>query len=381
MKFNIHHLAVAALAVLTMASQSCTLTGDEDISDEALSIRVENALITADGKDFARIIVKEGDREIKEGVTIYNAKTNKPENLTDLCFSTTTPGTYRFWASYKTKSTIPSEAVSITAISGAVPQLPKDPSPEKVSFERKVFFTQFTGNTCGWCPYVTRLLREYATVSDNFVHAACHSYKSNDPAYFSGGLPNAMAILGYPTLIINLDKTLRFSTGATLRDLQDIVSKELASSDALAGLCASTILDGEDLIIRIGIKAANDGEYRIGAWILEDCIYAKQINNGASKELENGEIIDFNTHNNCLRATIGQSKSGDYFGSPVSLKKGETAEQSFIVPLYEALHPEKQWIGENCHVVVYVTTPNGSSYKVNNVIDCPANGSVAYKYN
>ena len=369
MKFNINHFAFIALAASALAGQACTLTDEDDpYVDAPLSIVVENPLITADGNDYARIIVKEGDREVTEGVTIYNAKTNKPEELPDFRFTTNTPGTYRFWASYKTKSTSAKDPAQITAISGKVPVLPNDGAPNGLSFERKLFFIQFTGTGCGYCPIMTNLLREYAAAHDNFVLAACHSYNNTDPAYFSGGLTSAMSISGFPTSIMNLDKTLRFSTATNLSALEDMASKELSSSEALAGLCASTTLDGNQIVIKAGVKAAVDGTFRLGAWLLEDGIEAEQAN-------YNRVPGDFSIHNNCLRATIGQSSANDYFGEPVSLKAGETAEQFYIVTLNE------KWKRENCHVVVYVTTANGNSFKVNNVIDCPVNASVAYKYN
>lgn len=360
------YLSILALLAMLFAAPACSLTGDDDPNDSSkeLTVEVDNILITADGNSFAKFTVMYGDKDVSSEAKYYDADTNLPVELPGSRFSTNTPGSYRFWVSYKTLS---SDIITITAISGKVPVLPNDGAPAGLEFERKLFFIQFTGTGCGYCPIMTSLIREYAAAHDDFVLAACHSYNNTDPAYFSGGITNAMSISGFPTSIINLNKTLRFSTATNLSALEDMASKELSSSEALAGLCASTTLDGNQIVIKAGVKAAVDGTFRLGAWLLEDGIEGEQAN-------YNRVPGDFSIHNNCLRATIGQSNANDYFGEPVSLKAGETAEQFYLVTL------DEEWKGENCHVVVYVTTANGNSYKVNNVIDCPVNASVAYDY-
>ena len=83
---------------------------------------------------------------------------------------------------------------------------------------------------------------------------------------------------------------------------------------------------------------------------------------------------DYNTHNNCLRSMIGQVGSKDFTGDSVNLKALEKAEQFMV------FNTKSSWVGENLHVVIFVSTNDGGAYHVNNIIDCPVNSSVSYEY-
>ena len=118
-------------------------------------------------------------------------------------------------------------------------------------------------------------------------------------------------------------------------------------------------------MVNVGVKAAVDGEIRVAAWLLEDGIYGKQA--GALNSSNN-------THDNCVRLIFGKNGTKDFSGTSVELKAGESASQFYIMDLDES------WVAENCHVIVFVSSNTGTSYTVNNVIDCPVNASVAYDY-
>ncbi|MGM9738565.1 MAG: Omp28-related outer membrane protein [Candidatus Cryptobacteroides sp.] len=373
------YISMLAAAAMFIALSGCTLTSWDDLDDvtpgnedkpvnEELTIEVDEPVIRADGLSGARIIVKSGETPVTDGVSIYDASSNKALNLPGMVFTTEKPGTYSFWAAYKTKHT---GKVSVTAVTAAIPQLPADPSPQSVSFKRRMLVTQFTGTGCGYCPLMTTLLRSFAeeeAYKDKYVHAACHTYNSNDPAYLTTGIDNAMSIASYPNGVINLDKTKKFSSSTTLAKFVEFFDG-LYTPEASAGIAVSTVLDFPQLVVKASVKAAVDGEYHVAAWLLEDGINAVQTNYGYPGE--------FNTHNNCVRLTSGKNSATDFTGTALQLKAGENAEQYFIMDLKTA------WVAENCHVIVFVSTldPDLRTFTVNNVVDCRLDASVPFEYN
>ena len=360
---------------------SCSLTGDgpdEGGPDEGgaelsgeVTLEVDEPLIRADGKSCAILSVKVGGVAVKEGVTIYDATTNTPVDVPNLEFTTTTPGKYSFWAAYKTRH---SETVSITAISAAIPVLPSDPAPSSTNFSRKVLVMQFTGTNCGFCPYMVNLLRTFTANPSNegkWVLAAIHTYNSSDPAYTSAPIDGAMGISGYPTAALDLDKTTKWTNYYNYEGFQSMFNKEYAAAKAKVGIALSTVLDGNQLVVKTGLKAAEAGDYGLALWVLEDGIKAKQANNGAQSD------EGYDTHNNCVRLMLGQNSSKDFSGVRVSLAKGEEVEQYALIDLKDS------WVGENLHVVGIVTALNagGDAFTANNAVNCPGNSSIAYSYN
>ena len=353
---------------------SCSLTGSDPQTDPDLrgdvTLEVDEPLIRADGKSCAVLSVKVGGVEVKEGVTFYDAATNSPVDIPNFEFTTTTPGKYSFWAAYKTRH---SGTVSVTAISAAIPVLPSDPRPSSTDFSRKVLIIDFTGTACGYCPFMINLLRTFASSPANdgkWVLAAAHTYNSSDPAYISAPIDGAMGVGSYPTVLFDMDKNTKWNNYYNLEGFQTLFNNEYNSAKAKAGISISTVLDGNQLVVKLGVKAAEAGEYGLALWIMEDGIKAKQSNGGAQSD------EGFDTHNNCIRLITGQNSSKDFSGVKVNLKAGEVVEQ------YALFDVDSKWVGENLHVLGIVTAlnPSGDAFTVNNVVDCPVNASVPFSY-
>ena len=127
---NLYKVLILTLSVFPGLC-SCSLTGEEnDNPASELTIEVDNPLISADGESCAKLTVKLGGKDVTSEVTFYDAAKNVPVNLPDAKFSTTTPGKYSFWASYKAYI---SSSISVVAISAKVPEVPADPQPESLA--------------------------------------------------------------------------------------------------------------------------------------------------------------------------------------------------------------------------------------------------------
>lgn len=368
---------LAAVLAAALSFSSCSLIDDGsqvenpgEPSEKELTVQLSTSLITADGLSFAEIKVFLGSEQVTEGVKFYDASTNKPVSIDNFRFTAGNAGKYSFWASYKTYV---SKAFTITAISSQVPNLPQDTDPSNTSFARKVLIVDFTGTGCGYCPFMISLLHKFgldAQNSDRYLLAACHSFNETDPSFFKPNLKGAMGVTAYPTLVLDMNPAKKFSNYQSLSAFQKTFDSEYAAEKAECGIAVSNMVDGNQLIINIAVKAAVSGEYRVAAMVLEDGIQAKQSNSGAAKI----DGVDFDVHNHSIRAICGQRSSSDFSGSSLTIDAGESAEQFFIVDIDEA------WKAENLNLIVYVTTDKNKKFTVNNAVACPINGSVSYSY-
>ncbi len=353
------------------ASVSCSLTGDdgEDPVSEELTISLSKDVIRANGEDFSIIQVMKGDALLTEGVTIYDAKTNLPLDLPEMKFTTTTSGEYSFWAAYGTEHT---SIVILNAIDFAVPELPEDSNPSSLSFNKKLLITQFTGTGCGWCPFMINIIKKVSSdpsYSDRLELSVAHTFNSNDPAFLSAPLDQAMSVSGYPTVVFDMHTQFNnYNSETGFRKAFDDVYNR---SETKAGISVSSYMEGNTLVLNAAVKAAVAGEFRVGAWVLEDGVKANQANNGAKPEAG----VDFNLHNKCIRLADSRVSSNNYTGHSVGeLAAGEVGKHVFIIKL------EDKWVKENLSLVVFVTSKDKKGFSVTNAISCKIGDKVPYSY-
>lgn len=347
--------------------------------------------ITADGEDAAILeITLDGD-VITEGFTLYNEEDNIVE-LENMEFRTTTAGEYKFWAAYKSEI---SETITITAEEPTdepedpnkpnEPDGPTDDDPSNINFKRRVLLIQFTGTGCGYCPGMSAALQEVMrneSFADSVVLTAAHRYNSSDPAYLSGyALDQAMGVSGYPSLVADMYYQTSLYNNMAQFIRADLLPATYDRTTTKAGIAAVSYIEEDQVIVKATVKAAEESLFRIGAWLIEDGIYGQQSNYGIAEG-------DFNTHDNCIRVADSKVSATDYTGyaiGPVDeegniqpIKKGETAEYTFTITLKD------KWKRENCSLVLFVTAPErvdrGEYFFVNNVIEMPLEGEVAFEY-
>ncbi len=158
----------------------------------------------------------------------------------------------------------------------------------------------------------------------------------------------------------------------------------------------NSVINGKELIFKVTIKAAISGNYRVGAFLLEDNIYVKQV--GVSEESY------LNTHNGVIRYIDSETMIGgrrSYCGYSLGkINPCDTKDYVFVWNLDEIweegsrrseMHANSSWhtleeAMENLHLAVFTCTTktddNGEEfYYVNNVVDCPLDSQVPFEYN
>ena len=359
------------LCIAAFLCGACTENGGD--GNGALTISANPSSIMAN-VETAQLIVKLGNKKLSaDEITLYNEKGAVIE-VPNLQFTSDTPGTYGFQAAYShpTNGDMLSNFITVRVTKEvAMPEAPVDAEPSNLNFKRAAMYIRFTGTGCGACPTLANALHTVMPAYEGEVfECAVHQFNSDDPAFLAA--PQIGGVLGasaYPHSIMDMSHSYKASGAISSGYLQQLFNRALSRVEARAVVAANTKLDTESNSISVlaKVKVNTAGEYRIGAWLLEDNIYGKQTS--ATQDWHN-------YHNNCVRYIDSKYSSSDYTGHSVgNLGKGEYADWRFIFDL------DEMWVTENCHVVVFVSSKESDGkFYVNNIIDVPLNGSVGFNY-
>lgn len=392
---NIASLLLAA-AVLFSCDEKGEGGGTSNPEGE-LRIVLDKDVIQNNGTDAAVLKVMCGDQDVTADAIIYNDE-DEVVNLKGGKFTSTKAGMYKFWAAYGAMMTYDEEAydfgyTTVKVIPIPVPETAADPSPEKTSFVRRVFIAQSTGSNCKYCPGMVMIMRQTFD-EDKMVRAAIHNFGSGDPAYLAQPSSSTLGGSGVPSVCIDFATVYNDYTNQP--QLASRIDQRYEAAEAKVGISVNSVIEDDMLIIRTSVKAAETGTYNIGAWLLEDRIYAKQADEYGIKKLDPEH--DYDTHDNCVRVADSSVGGKSYVGYPLGeIKEGETAEKTFVMSLFKenAVNDndddrDDSWKVENLHLVVFVTEPNikglyfqkfnNNFYTVNNVIDCDIDCEVPFEY-
>ena len=371
-------------AALVLCNSCLTGVGtDEDMNapvkpqipaDGKLELTATPSTIVADGEQFSKLTLTKGGVEITEDFKLYDGK-NQEVTLPDMKFTTTQKGKYEFWAAYGTDYT---ETITITATEKQpdAPEAPGDDNPDKLNFKRRVLLIQFTGTGCGYCPAMTATLRQVMAeeyYAENAVLVAAHRYNNSDPAYLYGAaLDQAMGVSSYPQLAVDMHTRTGYTNYPSVTNL---IINAINRVEARAGIAAVAEYDETNRTVSITatVKAGVKGEFRVGAWLIEDGVFGAQQNYGVAEG-------DFNIHDHCIRVADSKVTGSDFSGHSLGvIEAGSTAERSFSIKIDNA------WEAENCRLVLFVTSPETNSYGksyfyVNNAVEMPLDGSIDFEY-
>ena len=363
---NIMKFASLLLVPAVMLISSCEKTGDDTSMDSRFVVSADKNVIQCDGTDAATFTAVIDGKDVTAETTFYIKDTMTPLNGNKL--TADKEGVYNVIGMYGTFYT--EEPISVTAVNMAVPAAAADPAASNTSFVHRAFLNQYTGTGCGYCPGMIRALR--AAFADEetknmAVHAAIHNYNAGDPAAIAFPKPSA----GWPYL--EIDRAVSFSydrdPDGKLGVLKKAIS-ERVSAPAKVGISANPVLNDDLLVVTVEVKAAEDGEYNLGVWFMQDNVYGQQTDYLG--------IADntYNYHENCVRKADSRYGSS-YAGYPLGeIKAGKTALRTFVLNI-----DKETWKLNNMsdlHFAAFVTAKNGN--QVVNVVDCPIDQPTPYEY-
>ena len=288
----IKYASLLMAAVMLISCGGTVDNGDGSTGKKTLKLVADKNLIQTFDGDYATLTVTLDGEEIKEGVTFFDGKNNVMQ-ISDFKFSTTTVGEYKIWANYGTYN---SETITIKAIDIAIPETPADPKPESTDFKARVLLTEFTTVGCSACPAMKTILHEVesdASVAELVIMTECHSGLVGgvaDPCYIHNqDFEDFSMITGYPTVKLDLDKLPSDRTA-----MKSIIKELHAAKAATApGIAVNAKLQDDKVVAKVTVKAKVASSYRVGAFLLEDGIYAKQTNASADWMHNHDNVIRY----------------------------------------------------------------------------------------
>jgi len=369
--------------------------GGEVDENAVLKITSDRNLIQTFGGDHANLTVTLGSKVITEEVIFFDGS-NKIIEIPDFKFYASEPGEYEIWANYGTYN---SEKIAIKAISIEIPETPDDLKPQSTDFKVRTLVTEFTTTGCSWCPRMKKVLHEAlddASVADKVVMTACHSSLINgvkDPSYIKTEYEDFSGATGLPFVFCDMYYGFGYYTSLMSDDVAGLFD-ELCDEkeDSAAGIAVTSSLEGNELVAKVTIKAAQTGSYRVGAFLLEDGIYGKQSNATADWMHNHDNVIRY------IDSKYYVNGKEQFFGHSVGqVEAGRTADYVFawmLDEIWEAgakageQYGGYRWdsfVEKNLHLAVFVSTvatdeKGNDYYYINNVIDCPVNGKTPYEY-
>ncbi len=365
-------MTASMLLMSALMLVSCDKTGGDDTNmDAGFFVTIDKNVIQSNGEDFATLKATLDGKDVTSESVFYLVDGKNLTPMTSNKFSTDKEGEYAFRASHLTFTT--EEHVKVTAIDIAIPSAAADPEPANTSFVHRSFLNQYTGTGCGYCPGMKRAIKEAfkdEQTKSMAVLAAVHSYGAGDPAYISS--PRATS---YPYLEIDMSAGFTydmdpFATGGVLKS----ALLERTSQPAKVGISANPSYEDGMLVVRVAVKAAVAGDYRLGVWFMQDNIYGQQTDQLYIVSSDSS----YNYHDNCVRLADSRHQN-NYAGHPIgSLKAGETVERTFVLKVLTTEWKLNDMA--NIHFAAFVSELSGRGFNVLNVVDCKYNEPTPFEY-
>lgn len=376
-------LSIAA-AMLLSCEKTPVVGGQSSIKIPDLGVSFDKNVIRNNGETVTLKAHYKGE-DVSDKATFYQVIEGEdfPQPISSRVFSSNTVGKYSFQVSYLTSF---SDVVTISVVDQEIPDKVADPQPANTSFVHRTFFNQHTGAGCGYCPGMSRLLKETLadeTIKNKVVLAAVRSYSGGEAGFASVPCPKS----SWPFL--HIDYATSYDYNKPKNGLIDIINERTATPAAV-GISANPVYysDAKEIIVRVTVKAAVKGEYNVGLWLLQDNYYKQQTDYLGI--ITGGPKDPYHYHDNCVR--LAESKYlGAHIGYPLGmLDAGETRDWVFTFDLKSAIENGKNKGGwwesfsadklDDLHFAAFVTSHSGAVYTVVNAVDFPYNTPAAFEY-
>ena len=337
-----------AFFVVACEGQSGEETGD-------IFLDADKSSITADGNDAVTFTVFAGNTDVTADAVITCV--NDGSVLEGSSFSTVTPGTYSFTASYGDRVSIP---VSVTAEQGGT-DVPLEPS----KFVREVCIMYFTYQTCAFCPSGYRYLDMTVDIyGQDILHIlSLHSAQGGDIMAFpqEDEIATDMKVQGYPSASVDMRQTLSLTNEQSLLD--PAIEAAFGEYAAHCGVAVKSDYDEASGSAEITAKLYSEqtSVYRLAVYVVENNIVASQTEGQVTRP-------DY-VHHHVARKLLSSTYKGDNLGT---VEKDATHTSTYNV----SANPE--WNLDNTSVYALAIDEQGY---VNNMAVCQfKNGETPFNY-
>ncbi len=364
-------LSVAALVGVSCDKESEGGDNYDPSNAETVVIRPSRSILVADGVDMVYFSVIADGHDVTHLATFYQRFEDYDEKLSGNGFSTTIPGKYKFWATVEGVPTEKIQSIEIEAAIVELPDAPVDPQESNTSFVHRTLITKFTGTQCVACPNLIQAMEDLdkdTSYAGKYVVGACHSFGQGSAINTDSPLPNSFSVRNYPTVFVGNKAGMSNAMAPEyLTWLKQQINDALASP-AKAGIAVnSKFVEGTNLLmVTAELKAAQNDDYYLGCWLVEDGLMAAQ--NGMDGLVEHNDVIRIDAN--------GVGQEYDYRGKLFSsVSAGTTVEENYKMDL------QSSWVRDNCRLILFASAKDANGkWVVTNAISAPAGTSKPYEY-
>lgn len=347
-----------------MACSGSSDGGDEpDIPDNGevkgpITLSVDKTKIEADGMDMATFTVTDANgkkltvSEYMKNVYFEDISTGDYLERRTNTFTAVENGIHRFKAYYLDWE---SEEVTVTA------QNRKDYEV----FYRKIAVFKMTGTWCTYCPAMTASLKKVEeAIPGRMIKMAFHSSSSSstDPFHLSETttIMSRFGANGFPTCIYDLKE---MSADRNVSAIKNILAEHIRKYPATCGIKVNASYDAgkEEITVNAGLKSSKGGEY--------DLVYVL-VTDGLTASGGNETSYDYT-----VRAISSNYLAMSTNGRFTVEVNQEHMGGAFTISNAAGLN------SATSRVVVYALRMVDGAYMVDNITECPIDGSVDYIYN
>ncbi len=350
-------------ATLTL-SVGCESEDDSTSDDTALVLTPSSSFIVVSSSSTIEFTATLNGKDVSSSsdLMVMQKSTSGSELLSDNKFTVSRAGTYTFYAIY---GNYMSDEITVTGITN-LPDAAADTAPDQFdSFAKRAMAALATGTWCSACPYLLDVIHDYTAINDNLVACEAH-YGDTLASTGSGYVTDNLGAGSFPTLYIGLSTKNTLSSNATVTTLTTAVNAQLSTAAGTA-ISANTSYDGSVVCVRADVKVSEGGQYRIGAFLLEDDVYGEQTN--ASDDW-------MNYHDNVIAAIYPQSISLTETLGGMSVQDAKSTHLFYCEFDFSTLTTVAN--RTNCRVVIY--TYDNVAMVVDNVVEVEMGGSISYQY-
>ncbi len=352
--------------ICSFAALSCSESEAESSAEATLTLSPSASFIVVSTSSSVEFTVMYGSKDITSNsdVMIYQKTTSGSERLDTNSFVVSRAGTYTFYAIY---GNYMSEEISVTGITN-LPDAAPDAYPDKYdSFHKRVLGTLGTGTWCSNCPTLMSPIHDFLETTDDFVMSEAH-YGDIMDCTASSSVISLLGISGFPTLYLSMSSSSAntINNGSTTAVINKAVSEKLAVA-AKTGISVNTSYDGSVVCVRADVKVGETGQYRIGALLVEDDVYALQTN--ATEDW-------MNYHEAAICGSYPTSFSLTQTLDSSATQQAGTDHMFYCEFNFSTLYTVVT--RDNCRVIVY--TVNNTLGEVDNVVQLPIGESLSFEY-
>lgn len=357
---------VFCLSCLCGCFMACSGSSDDEdgpgkIGDEVegpITLTVDKNKIEANGSDVATFTVTDANGKVlttpgyMKNVYFEDVTTGDYLERKTNTFTAVENGSHRFKAYYLDWE---SEEVSVTAQNRKNYEL----------FYRKIAVFKMTGTWCTYCPAMTSSLKKVEeSMPGRMVKMAFHSSSSTstDPFHLSqtSTIMSRFGASGFPTNIYDLKD---MSIDRNVSAIKNLLAEHIRNYPATCGIKvnATYSASASEITVNAALKSNKGGEY--------DLVYVL-VSDGLTASGGNETSYDYT-----VRAISNNFMSMSTDGKFTVGANQEHTAATFTISNATGLNPTTS------RVVVYALRKVDGAYMVDNITECPINGSIDYVYN